>query len=80
MTIHEKILEYLAPVLGEATAKNLLRHYCIKMHLSFEEITPKNLPELASAMRPMMAVWLGSSGAERASQEIANLAQGVYTK
>lgn len=80
MTIHEKILDYLSPVLGEATAKNLLKHYCIKMNIVAEEITPLNLPELADAMRPMMAVWLGSAGALQASQELANLGKGVFTK
>jgi hypothetical protein len=71
--MHEKILEYLSPVLGEATARNLLKHYCIKMQMSLEEINSRNVPELADAMRPMMAVWLGSAGAYSVSQEIAKL-------
>jgi hypothetical protein len=77
MNLYEKILSYLAPMLGEATANNLLKHYCIKMHISAEEITPNNLQELADAMRPMMAVWLGSAGALHASQEISKLGKGV---
>ena len=75
--MHERILGYLAPVLGEATARNLLKHYCIKMHIGFDEITPSQVPELANAMRPMMAVWLGTAGALRASEEIARLGKGV---
>ena len=75
--MHERILGYLAPVLGEATAKNLLKHYCRKMHIGIEEITPSQVPELASAMRPMMAVWLGTAGALRASEEIARMGKGV---
>jgi hypothetical protein len=77
MTIYEKILAYLSPVLGEATARNLLKHYCIKIQISPENITPDILPELANAMRPMMAVWLGSVGALHAAQEIARLGKGV---
>ena len=61
--MHEKILGYLAPVLGEATARNLLKHYCIQMHIPIDNIAPSRVPELASAMRPMMAVWLGTAGA-----------------
>jgi hypothetical protein len=80
LCMHEKILDYLSPVLGEATAKNLLKHYCIKMRISLEDITPGNVPELADAMRPMMAVWLGSAGALHASQELAQLGKGVLIK
>jgi hypothetical protein len=75
--MHERILGYLAPVLGEATARNLLKHYCIKMHIAVEEITPSQVPDLANAMRPMMAVWLGTAGAMRASEEIARMGKGV---
>jgi hypothetical protein len=75
--MHERILGYLAPVLGEATARNLLKHYCIKMHIAVDEITPSQVPELANAMRPMMAVWLGTAGALRASEEIARMGKGV---
>lgn len=75
--MHERILGYLAPVLGEATARNLLKHYCIKMQMSVEDITPSQVPELAQAMRPMMAIWLGTAGALRASEEIASLSKGV---
>jgi hypothetical protein len=75
--MHEKILRYLAPVLGEATAKNLLKHYCIKMHITAEEITPSQVPELADAMRPMMAIWLGTAGALRAAEEIARMGKGA---
>jgi len=75
--MHERILGYLSPVLGEATARNLLKHYCIKMHIALEEITPGQVPDLATAMRPMMAVWLGTAGALRASEEIARLGKGA---
>lgn len=78
--MREKILEYLSPVLGEATSKNLLMHYCIKMNIDAEKITPEMLPELANAMRPMMAVWLGTTGAQSVAQEIANLGKGVDAK
>jgi hypothetical protein len=77
MTMHEKILGYLSPVLGEATARNLLKHYCIKMQISPENITPNIVPELANAMRPMMAVWLGSAGALHVAEEIERLGKGV---
>lgn len=73
MAIYEHIIRHLSPLLGEATAKNLLTHYCVKMRISIEDLSANNLPEVATAMRPMMAVWLGSEGASRASQEIANL-------
>ena len=75
--MQERILGYLSPVLGEATARNLLKHYCIKMHIALEEITPGQLTDLATAMRPMMAVWLGTAGALRASEEIARLGKGA---
>lgn len=78
--MREKIIAYLSPVLGEATAKNLLMHYCIKMHLDAEQITPEILPELANAMRPMMAVWLGTAGAQSVAQEIAGLGKEVIAK
>lgn len=65
-------------MLGEATATNLVKHYCVKMRLSVDDIKPSQLPELADAMRPMLAVWLGSSGAARVAQEIAQLGRGAY--
>lgn len=79
-TTHQQIVNYLTPMLGEATAANLLRHYCVKMRMSFEDVTPQHLPELAKAMRPMLAVWLGSKGAVRVSEEIAQLARGVNSR
>lgn len=75
--VHQQIVNYLTPMLGEATAINLLRHYCVKMQMSFEDVTAEHLPELAKAMRPMLAVWLGSAGAMRVAGEIAQLAAGV---
>lgn len=78
--MHEQIVSYLSPLLGEATAKNLLKHYCIKMKISAEDISATILPEFADAMRPMMAIWLGSEGAQHASQEIAKLGKGVFNK
>ena len=78
--MYEEILGYLSPVLGETTARNLLQHYCIKMRISVDEISQATLPELASAMRPMMAVWLGTAGATRVSEEIARLGEGVLTQ
>jgi hypothetical protein len=77
MTLHEKISGFLSPLLGEATTRNLLKHYCLKMQISPENITPNQVQELADAMRPMMAVWLGSAGALQAAQEIARLGKGV---
>jgi hypothetical protein len=76
--MHQKIIEYLTPMLGEATAANLVKHYCVKMRLSVDDIKPSQLPELADAMRPMLAVWLGSPGAARVAQEIAQLGRGAY--
>ena len=78
--MHEQIVNYLSPLLGEATAKNLLKHYCIKMKISLDDISAGRLPEIADAMRPMMAIWLGSAGALQASQEIAKLGKGVVIK
>jgi hypothetical protein len=75
--MHQKIINYLTPMLGEATANNLLKHYCVRMRMSVEEVTPRHLPELAAAMRPMLAVWLGTSGASRVAQEIAELSTGA---
>jgi len=78
--MHQQIVNYLTPMLGEATATNLLRHYCLKMRMSFEDVTPQHLPELANAMQPMLAVWLGSKGAIRVAEEIAQLARGASTR
>ncbi|HEY7547293.1 MAG TPA: hypothetical protein VID27_20530 [Blastocatellia bacterium] len=71
--MHQQILNYLAPMLGEATAANLLRHYCVKMRMSVEDIHRDQLPQLAEAMRPMLAVWLGSEGAARVAEELRQL-------
>lgn len=78
--MYEQIINYLSPLLGEATSKNLLKHYCIKMRISTEEISATILPQIADAMRPMMAVWLGSEGAMRASQEIIKLGKGAIIR
>ncbi len=78
--MYEQIVSYLSPLLGEATAKNLIKHYCIKMKISKDDISANTLPEIAAAMRPMMAVWLGSEGAMHASQEISRLSKGVFIK
>ncbi len=63
-------------MLGEATAANLLRHYCLKMRMPVEDINRDQLPQLAEAMRPMLAVWLGSEGATRVAQELRQLETG----
>jgi hypothetical protein len=75
--MQQQIVEYLKPMLGEATANNLLRHYCARLHMSVEEIKPSHLSDLASAMKPMLAVWLGTAGAARVAQEIALLGKGA---
>ena len=78
--MHEQIVSYLTPMLGEATASNLLKHYCAKMRLSVEDVAPQHLPDLANAMRPMLAVWLGSAGAMRVAEDITQLARGTKAR
>jgi len=78
--MHKKIIEYLTPMLGEATANNLLRHYCARMNMPIEEIRPNHLSDLATAMKPMLAVWLGSAGATRMAQELGELIDGGKLK
>jgi hypothetical protein len=78
--VHEQIVSYLTPMLGEATASNLLKHYCAKMRLSVEDVAPQHLPDLANAMRPMLAVWLGSAGAMRVAEDITQLARGTKVR
>jgi hypothetical protein len=78
--LHEQIVSYLTPMLGEATASNLLKHYCAKMRLSVEDLAPQHLPDLATAMRPMLAVWLGSAGAMRVAENITQLARGTKAR
>jgi hypothetical protein len=46
------------------------------MRMSVEDVMAQHLGELADAMRPMLAVWLGSEGATRVAEEIAELARG----
>lgn len=75
--MHKQIVEYLMPMLGEATATNLLRHYCTRMRMSVDDIEASHMSELADAMKPMLAVWLGSSGAARVSRELARLGEGT---
>ena len=48
--------------------------------MSVEDVTSQQLPELANAMRPMLAVWLGSAGATRVADEIAQLGRGANLK
>ena len=76
ITTYQQIFNYLTPLLGETTAANLIRHYCVKMKISVDEIAPHHLPDLAGVMRPMLAVWLGTSGAARAAERIAKLGGG----
>lgn len=73
--MYERIMDYLTPMLGQTTASNLLKHYCVRMKIAPNEIQASHLPDLATSMRPMLAVWLGSAGAERVSNEIAQLAR-----
>jgi hypothetical protein len=75
--MHKRIVDYLTPLLGEATALNLVRHYCARMRMSVDDIGPGHMSDLATAMRPMLAVWLGSAGATRVAQELAQLGRGV---
>ncbi|HWC77602.1 MAG TPA: hypothetical protein VG778_09070 [Blastocatellia bacterium] len=75
--MHQEIVKYLMPMLGEATATNLLRHYCARMRMAVEDLKPSDMPELAIAMKPMLAVWLGSAGAERVSHELEQLGRGA---
>ena len=78
--VYKQILDYLTPILGEATATNLLKHFCARLSLNEDAIEPSHLPDLASAMCPMMAVWLGSSGADHVAEEIAHLGEGVVSR
>ena len=78
--MHQQIVQYLTPMLGEATANNLLKHYCARMRMPIEDIGPSHLSDLANAMKPMLAVWLGSAGATRLAQELAELGQGANKK
>ncbi|MCI0489342.1 MAG: hypothetical protein L0229_22345 [Blastocatellia bacterium] len=78
--MYKKLLEYLTPMLGEATANNLLKHYCARLSLSEDSISPANLPDLARAMSPMLAVWLGSAGASQVAEEIAHIGEGVVSR
>jgi hypothetical protein len=78
--MHQTIVNYLTPMLGEATAQNMIRHYCVRMHLSVEDLMAQHLRELANSMRPMLAVWLGSAGAARVAEEIAQLARGANSR
>jgi hypothetical protein len=71
--MHEQLMQYLTPMLGQATASNMLKHYRVRMKVSPDELRPGDLPDLASSMRPMLAVWLGSAGAARVADEIADL-------
>jgi hypothetical protein len=71
--MHQQLMQYLTPILGQVTATNLLKHYCARMKISIEDLKPADLPDLAASMRPMLAVWLGSAGAARVSDEIAQL-------
>ena len=66
-------MQYLTPMLGQETASNLIKHYCARMKISINDLKPADLPDLATSMRPMLAVWLGSTGAARVSGEIAQL-------
>jgi hypothetical protein len=67
-------------MLGEATAQNMIKHYCTRMRLSAEDLMAQHLRELADSMRPMLAVWLGSAGAARVAEEIAQLARGANSR
>jgi hypothetical protein len=78
--VHRTLTQYLSPMLGEATAVNLLKHYCVRMKINPEDITATDLPDLATSMRPMLAVWLGSAGAARVSEEIAQMGRGAAVK
>jgi hypothetical protein len=62
-------------MLGEATAVNLIKHYCSRMKITLDDLTVADLPDLATSMRPMLAVFLGSAGAARVSEEIAQMAK-----
>jgi hypothetical protein len=75
--MYKQIVEYLMPMLGEATATNLLRHYCARMKMSVDDINANHMLELAAAMKPMLAVWLGSAGAARVSKELEHLGKGT---
>ena len=78
--VHRTLTQYLAPMLGEATAVNLIKHYCGRMKINLEDITVADLPDLATSMRPMLAVFLGSAGAARVSEEIAQMGKGAAAR
>ncbi|MGH9761363.1 MAG: hypothetical protein ACREDR_17990 [Blastocatellia bacterium] len=78
--MHDQLMNYLTPMLGQATASNLLKHYCARMKIAASEIQQSHLPDLASSMQPMLAVWLGSAGAARVSEEIAQLGRRAEAK
>jgi len=78
--MHQELIQYLTPMLGQATAANLLTHYCSRMKISIDEITPGHLHDLADAMRPMLAVWLGTTGATQVAKEIVEMGKGAASR
>lgn len=78
--MHKHLMNYLTPMLGEATAANMLKHYCARMNLAVEGLQASHLPDLAVSMKPMLAVWLGSTGAAQVADEIAQLGRRAQTK
>lgn len=78
--MHRELIQYLTPMLGQTTAANLLTHYCNRMKISADQITSNDLPDLADAMRPMLAVWLGSTGATQVAKEIAQMGKEVASR
>ena len=77
--MHDELLRYLTPVLGEATAENMLKHYCARLNIPADDIKETDLAELAVSMKPMLAVWLGSAGAARVAEEIARIRKGAVS-
>lgn len=78
--MHKELMDYLTPMLGQGTAANMLKHYCARMNLAVEGIQANHLPQLADAMKPMLAVWLGSAGAAHVAEEIARLGRRATTR
>ncbi len=69
----KKIIEVLAPYLGDNMAWASIKMFTKEKKISLDEISSRHLPALAAKIEPGLRIFVGQVKAEALTSEIANL-------
>jgi len=71
----KKIINYLAPLLGQFTAANAVEVFSRQVGLDPKQLSEAEVAALADALKPMLRIFVGSEKTEQIAQEIIRLGE-----